>query len=334
VAPWETHWAHQSPGDIAPARSLSESENRIDDYIRSTLVRQGLAPAPRAQKPVLLRRLSLDLTGLPPTPQLMESFLKDDSPGAYQRVIDTLLNSPRFGERWTSMWLDLARYADSRSYERDRDRSIWQYRDWVIDAFNQDLSFDQFTVEQIAGDLLDNISYNQLITNAFNQNTLSNGEEGTENEEYRVAAVIDRVTTTWEVWQGTTMSCVQCHSHPYDPIKHEDFFESYDFVNQTLDHDHVSEFPSLVTFKKADQEKLEKIMGYVARQGDGAQVQAQRKRLTLQEPRWRPHSFSSVKNAVFTDRADEDYLFVRDGAQFQLPRPEIPELAAIHLSYR
>ncbi|MTB50994.1 DUF1553 domain-containing protein [Lewinella sp. W8] len=333
-AAWAPHWAYQPPREIAPEERAPHGHNLIDDYVYGRLVGKDLAPAPRAQKSVLLRRLSLDLTGLPPSPALMEDFLQDDTPGAYQRMVDSLLNATAFGERWASMWLDLARYADSRGYERDRDRSIWQYRDWVIDAFNQDLPFDRFTIEQLAGDLLNESNDNNLIATAFHRNTLSNGEGGTENEEYRVAAVIDRVNTTWEVWQGTTMSCVQCHSHPYDPIKHEDFYRSYDFFNQTLDHDHVSEFPSLITHTKVNQAKLENILGHIAIAGDGAQVQAWRDRLLLQEPRWRPHSFTSVQNAVFTDRADEDYLFVRNGAQFQPPTPDIPEVAALHLSYR
>jgi hypothetical protein len=149
-----------------------------------------------------------------------------DSPKAYEQVVDRLLASPRYGERWAAMWMDLARYADSKGYEKDLQRNIWQYRDWLIKAFNEDKPFDEFTIEQLAGDLLPDPTDEQLIATAFHRNTMNNDEGGTDDEEFRVAAVIDRVNTTWNVWQATTMECVQCHSHPYDPIRHEDYYKS------------------------------------------------------------------------------------------------------------
>lgn len=268
-ANWEDHWAY-----IAPDRSIrppsvgnSFARNGIDRFIFQKLQQEGLTPSPEADKATLLRRVSLDLTGLPPTPQLAADFLHDTSPNAYEKLVDKLLQSPHFGERWASMWLDLARYADSKGYEKDLERSIWRYRDWVIDAFNRDMPFDQFTVEQLAGDLLPatdvTTTENRLIATAFHRNTMANDEGGTNDEEFRNMALIDRVGTTWEVWQGTTMGCVQCHSHPYDPIRHEDFYKFLAFFNNTQDCDLYNEKPKLYTFAPDRERDVNRLMTWI-----------------------------------------------------------------------
>lgn len=334
-AKWETHWAYQAVKPVVVPEDKSDwSQSPIDNFVLSRLQKDSLAPAPRAQKAVLLRRLSLDLIGLPPTPEEVKEFVNDHRPEAYSEAVDRLLNSPRFGEHWASRWLDLARYADSRGYERDRARSIWQYRDWVIQAFNKDLPFDDFTIQQLAGDQLPERSENQLLATAFHRNALSNDEGGTNNEEYRAVTVMDRVNTSWEVWLGTTMACVQCHSHPYDPIRHEDYYSSYAFFNQSVDHDHVSESPYLVTYHQEEEQKLQKIANWlqeVAR----PQVQGEwTKMLKLREPRIRPYAFTDVQGGIFTDRADEDFMFVHDSNYFALPLKNLDEVDAIHLSYQ
>ncbi|MEM9672483.1 MAG: DUF1553 domain-containing protein [Bacteroidota bacterium] len=263
-AEWEDHWAYISPKtDIDPPKVENGSiRNDIDRFVYAKLRENNLTPAPEANKEVLLRRLYLDLTGLPPTPEEAEAFLNDSEEDAYERLVDHLLTSPHFGERWAAMWLDLARYADTKGYEKDLNRSIWKYRDWVINAFNQDMSFDQFTVEQLAGDLLPQPDQNQLIATAFHRNTMANDEGGTDNEEFRVAAVVERVGTTFEVWQSTTMACVQCHSHPYDPIRHEEFYRFMAFFNNTEDRDIYNEQPNLFTYEE-NTEEVENILTWV-----------------------------------------------------------------------
>ncbi|MEM8968596.1 MAG: DUF1549 domain-containing protein, partial [Bacteroidota bacterium] len=263
-AKWEDHWAYIPPEkDIRPPKVENSSiRNNIDRFVYTKLQANDLTPASEAEKEVLLRRLYLDLIGLPPTPEEAESFLNDPSEDAYEKLVDHLLASPHFGERWAAMWLDLARYADTKGYEKDLNRSIWKYRDWVINAFNQDVPFDQFTVEQLAGDLLANPTQDQLIATAFHRNTMANDEGGTDNEEFRVAAVVERVGTTFEVWQSTTMACVQCHSHPYDPIRHEEFYRFMAFFNNTEDSDIYNEQPNLFTYEE-NTEKVRTILTWV-----------------------------------------------------------------------
>ena len=239
------------------------AKNPIDQFVYRKFNEVGLSPNPEADKHSLIRRLSLDVTGLPPTLQEIDSFLEDRSPKAYEKLVDRLLASPHFGERWASMWLDLARYADSKGFEKDTNREIWKFRDWLINAFNQDMPFDQFSIEQLAGDLLPNPTEEQLIATAFHRNTLANDEGGTDNEEFRVAAVVERTATTYEVWQGTTMACVQCHSHPYDPFKQEEFYESMAFFNNAADNDSYSEQPKLFTYSPENENKVKELLAYV-----------------------------------------------------------------------
>ncbi|MEL6589351.1 MAG: DUF1553 domain-containing protein, partial [Bacteroidota bacterium] len=230
----------------------------------------GLAPNPSADKAKLLRRLSLDLTGLPPDSMIAQQFLQDTSQQAYPYLVDTLLSLPSFGEHWASMWLDLARYADSKGYEKDLNRQIWPYRDWVIQALNEDMSFDQFTIEQLAGDLLPSPSESQLIATGFLRNSMANDEGGTDDEEFRVAAQIERVGTSWEVWMGTTMACVQCHSHPYDPIRMEDFYSFMAYLDNTVDNDLYNEQPKLYRYADSSREAVQEKIDWVMNQTEAA----------------------------------------------------------------
>ena len=267
-AQWETHWAYNKPEQQQPpvARNASWVNNGIDLFILDGLDKQGLKPAREASCSTLMRRVSLDLTGLPPVPEDVDAFCKDLAPNAYEKVVDELLANPGFGERWAAMWLDLARYADSKGYEKDGPRTIWKYRDWVIDAFNDDMPFDQFTIEQLAGDLLPDPSEAQLIATAFHRNTMNNDEGGTDDEEFRMASVIDRINTTWEVWMGTTMACVQCHSHPYDPFTQKEYYEFLAFFNNTADKDTPNEYPTIKTFADSQRVEVESLVAWFASQ--------------------------------------------------------------------
>ena len=228
------HWAYQplDPGEIPTPQNAAWVRNPIDAYVLAKLEAAGIEPSPEADRNTLLRRLSLDLLGLPPTPEQVAEFLQDDQPGAYGRLVDRTLASPHFGERWGRHWLDLARYADSDGYEKDRPRpNAWRYRDWVIKAINDDMPFDQFTIEQMAGDLLPEPSPENHLATAFHRQTLTNTEGGTDQEEFRVAAIVDRVNTIGSAWLGLTVGCAQCHSHKYDPLTQVEYYELFAFFN-------------------------------------------------------------------------------------------------------
>ncbi|MCY7349530.1 MAG: DUF1553 domain-containing protein [Cytophagaceae bacterium] len=272
-AEWEDHWAYLPPNQALspPEAGTGWAKNGIDRFVSQKLQTEKLTPAPEADLAVLHRRLSLDLTGLPPTPAEHARFRADRRPNAYEWEVDRLLASPAFGERWASLWLDLARYADSKGYEKDLPRTVWKYRDWVIDDFNHDMPFDQFTVEQLAGDRIRNRNgasptESQLIATAFHRNTMANDEGGTNDEEFRNVALLDRVGTTWEVWQGTTMTCVQCHSHPYDPIRHEDFYRFAAYFNNTQDRDIYNEKPNFQSFEKAEKQHVARLFEWIETQ--------------------------------------------------------------------
>ncbi|AWW30216.1 hypothetical protein DN752_08815 [Echinicola strongylocentroti] len=257
-AKWQDHWSFVAPQQPnLPEIDLAEWEsNPIDQFILAKMDEKGLQPSPEAAPSTLARRLSLDLVGLPPTAEMIKNLQEDPSSQNYEKLVDELLASDHFGEKWASMWLDLARYADSKGYEKDAHRDMWKYRDWVINAFNEDMPFDRFTIEQLAGDLLPTPTKDQLIATGFHRNTMTNDEGGTDDEEFRVAAVLDRVNTTWEVWQGITFACVQCHSHPYDPIRHDEYYEFYAFLNNTADKDASPvESPVLPVFTEIGQKK-------------------------------------------------------------------------------
>lgn len=242
---YDKHWAYQAPGKSAPPAPRREgwAVNEVDRFLLARMEREGFTPSPEADRRTLARRLSLDLTGLPPTWAEVEAFEKDARPDAYEHFVEALLKKATFGEHWASQWLDLARYADSSGYPSDEPREIWGYRDWVIQALNRNLPFDRFTIEQIAGDLLPDPKDDQLIATAFHRNTMTQNEGGTSDEEFRIAAVVDRVNTTLAVWMGTTMACAQCHTHKYDPITHKEYFQVYAMLNQSADADRKDEAP-------------------------------------------------------------------------------------------
>jgi hypothetical protein len=220
------HWAYVRPRRPEPpaAARADWPRNPIDRFVLARLEREKLQPSGEAPRSTLLRRVSLDLTGLPPTPEELKAFLDDSSPDAYERVVDRLLASPRYGERWARPWLDLARYADTNGYEKDNRRSIWKYRDWVIDAFNRDLPFDRFTIEQIAGDMLPDATTAQQIASGFHRNAMTNEEGGVDPNESMYEVLVDRANTTATVWLGTTLACAQCHNHKYDPFSQKDYY--------------------------------------------------------------------------------------------------------------
>src|SRR3989449_8755157 len=211
-------------GRLPEVRERSWVRNPIDAFVLERLEREGLPHSPEADRATLIRRVTLDLTGLPPTPAEVEAFLADKSPGAYEKLVDRLLQSPRYGERMATRWLDAARYADTNGYQTDGERSMWRWRDWVINAFNQNMPFDCFTIEQIAGDLLPNATLDQKIATGFNRNHRGNGEGGIIAEEYAAEYVVDRVDTTSTVWLGVTMGCARCHDHKYDPIWQKELY--------------------------------------------------------------------------------------------------------------
>jgi len=247
-AKWEDNWSFVAPKP-QPIPSVKQADwprQALDRFILARLEKEGLHPSPEAGRAELLRRASLDLTGLPPTAEEQAAFMADSSADAYEKQVDRLLASPRYGERWAAMWLDLARYADTKGYEADRERpGVWPYRDWVIDAFNRNLPYNKFVITQLAGDELPNATFEDRIATSFHRQTPNNDEGGTDDEEFRLVAVMDRSATTWSVLNGLTMNCVQCHSHPYDPIHHNEYYKSLAFFNTTQDADYPSDAPVL-----------------------------------------------------------------------------------------
>ena len=245
-AVYAKHWSYEKPSRPALPEINDRSwvSNEIDVFTLNQLEERNLSPEVEAERAILIRRTYLDLTGIPPSLESLEHFLQDPSPTWYSNLINSLIGSDNFGEHWARQWLDLARYADSAGYADDPMRTIWAYRDYVIDAFNQNKPFDQFTIEQIAGDLLPNPEDEQLVATAFHRNTKTNNEGGTSDEEFRNAAIIDRVNTTYSVWMGTTMACAQCHDHKYDPLSQEDYFRSFAILNNTADSDRRDEAPT------------------------------------------------------------------------------------------
>ena len=236
-APWGTHWAFTAPRRpgvprVANAAAAARVRNPIDSFVFARLEQEKLLPSPPTDRAALLRRVSFDLTGLPPTPAEVDAFVADRSPGAYERVVDRLLASPGYGERWAWDWLDVARYADTNGFQGDPERTMWPWRDWVVNALNANMPYDQFTIEQLAGDLLPNATTEQKLASGFHRNNMFNGEGGRIPEETRVENVFDRVETTATVWLGSTFTCARCHDHKYDPITQKDYFAMYDIFNQ------------------------------------------------------------------------------------------------------
>ncbi len=358
-AEWGDHWAYVSVKQTALPNEAEEGwkKNGIDNFVLQKLKENKLPHSPQADKNTLLRRASLDLIGLPATENLSDKFLNDKTDKAYETLIDSLLANKHFGEKWTPMWLDLARYADTKGYERDDNRQIWHYRDWLINAFNNDKPYNEFLTEQLAGDLMPNADDDKLIATAFNRNTMTNDEGGTENEEFRTAAVIDRVNTTWQALMGTTFACVQCHSHPYDPFKYDEYYKFLAFFNNTRDEDTEADFPLLRQYSDSANEKLNELLSWLKQNTDDKNYneiklflktwQPSVNSLTsdefinseLQDSKWlsfRNHASARLKSVDLTNKNHLIFrydAFIKDGiVQFHADKPGGPLLAAINLT--
>ena len=266
-AKYAIHWSYVKPVRIEPPAATEDwrdwPQGAIDRFALSAMRARGLHPSAEADRYALARRVFLDLTGVPPTIEEADAFAKSDDREAYEKLVDVLLQRPTYGEHWARMWLDLARYADSAGYADDPPRTIWAYRDWVTRAINENKPFDEFTIEQIAGDLLPNPTNEQLIATAFHRNTLTNSEGGTQDEEFRNAAVVDRVNTTMAVWMATTMACAQCHTHKYDPISQREYFESFAIFDNTEDADRKDEAPVLRIYTDAQRGRILELLARV-----------------------------------------------------------------------
>ena len=269
---WSEHWSFVPPAEPSEPvlKNRAWGRSKTDRLILAHLEAAGLKPSPEATPAEWLRRVTLDLVGLPPTPEDYASYLQDrraNPAKAKEQIVDRLLASPHFGERWAVMWLDLARYSDTYGFEKDPHRDIWPWRDWVIRAFNEDMPFDAFTIKQLAGDLLPEPKAEDLLATAFHRNTQNNTEGGTDDEEYRIAAVLDRVNTTWTAWNATTFGCVQCHSHPYDPIEKQDYYRFAAFFNNTEDCDQNDDYPRMLfpldLSKRAEAAELQREAGRI-----------------------------------------------------------------------
>ncbi|MGH9204701.1 MAG: DUF1549 domain-containing protein, partial [Vicinamibacterales bacterium] len=268
----------------------------------------------------LIRRASLDLRGLPPTPQEVDEFVSDADPRAYEKLLERLLADPAYGERWARMWLDQARYADSRGYGSDPLRpNAWRFRDWLIDAFNTNQPYDQFTIEQIAGDLLPDVTLDQKVATGFHRNTMTNTEGGTDDEEFRVAAVKDRVDTTMVVWMGLTMGCAKCHTHKFDPISHKEYYSFFAIFNQTADSDKGDDAPFINAPTPQYEAQVKAIDAEIADvkaklEADTPELAAERTKWEESlkvAAQWQPLDFSELKsagNATLTKRDDGSIL--------------------------
>jgi mono/diheme cytochrome c family protein len=339
-AEWGDHWAYTptkmpevpNKGLFSSIFSLGRWENNdIDYFIKEKLDDNNLKPQPEADRNALIRRVCLDLTGLPPTTELFKKYEKNDADNWYEQLVDELLASKTYGERWASMWLDLARYSDSRGYQKDNGRNIWRYRDWTIDAFNADMPFDKFTTEQLAGDLLPNPSKNQLIATAFHRNTMNNDETGTVDEEFRVAAVIDRINTTFDVFQGTTFACVQCHSHPYDPFKHDEYYKMMAFFNNTRDEDTIDEAPNWREFSDKDEIKLKQFIKTLpSSTGGGTGGGGFEHFIRTLEPRHHAHYADNYVNGTL---AGDRNIAIRHNGSCRLPSINLTNKAYFLMAY-
>ena len=287
-AEYQPHWSLLAPraAPLPPVQKADWPRNEIDHFVLARLENAGLAPSAEVDKVTLLRRVTLDLTGLPPTPREVDAFLADSSPAAYEGVVERLLASPRYGERMAMDWLDAARYADTNGYFRDNARQAWPWREWVINAFNRNLPFDQFTIEQLAGDLLPNATTEQKIATGFNRNHMVTGESGIIDEEYRVEYVADRLETTSTVWMGLTVGCARCHDHKFDAILQRDYYQLFSFFNNGPETGLVKEDDPPPTLDVATPEQRAELEGLrAARQGAEAKFDqlAQPLRATIAE---------------------------------------------------
>lgn len=330
-APWGDHWAYIPVKAVeVPEEGDDWARNSIDHFIYDKLKEQDLSPSAEADKNVLLRRASLDIIGMPATASLSKKFLTDNSAKSYETLVDSLLASTHYGEKWTAMWLDLARYADTKGYERDDSRVIWRYRDWLIDAFNSDMPYNQFLTEQIAGDLLPNPSDAQYIATAFHRNTMTNDEGGTDNEEFRTAAVMDRVNTTWEVLMGTTFACVQCHSHPYDPFTHEEYYKFLAFFNNSRDDDTEADYPLLRHFNEDMKQQLQSVTGWLKKNTSAEKAFKWNRFIRTWEPSI--HSLTA-DNFINCELMDTKWLVFRNNAVARLKQVSMQDVDQLILRY-
>ena len=321
-AEYETHWSFKTPHkQLLPDIKRKEWPlSPIDHFVLKKLETENLPISKDASKRTWIRRVFLDITGLPPTIEQAEKFHKDQENDAYEKVVDHLLASDTYGEHWARMWLDLARFADTKGYEKDLHRDMWRYRDWVIKALNEDMPYDQFTIEQIAGDMLPNPSPDQILATAFHRNTMENDEGGTDDEEFRIAAVKDRVDTTIQVWMGLTMGCAKCHTHKYDPISIQDYYSFYAMFNQTEDADRVTPIVPTPTSEQARQQKE------IQKKISQLQISLQEKPETFQkdldnwkgkfknQPLWEPFTLvkTESKHGVILEQGADGTLQAKD----------------------
>ncbi len=333
-AEWQEHWAFVDPKEVAVEKVSDESwpNSKIDRFVLQSLDSEGLKPAVEAPPEEWLRRASYDLTGLPPTFEELKAFkaaLKADGEKAYEAAADRLLASNDYGERWAAVWLDLARYSDTFGFEKDPHRNIWPYRDWVIRAFNKDMPYDQFTIEQLAGDLLPNPTADQRLATAFHRNTQNNTEGGTNDEEFRVAAVMDRVATTWTAWQATTFGCVQCHAHPYDPIEHDEYYQFTAFFNNSEDHDLDSDVPHMKVAN--DPKQIEEVSKMEVQMREWReQLNAVGLKLEQQDGQWKQLVFDQFEPTDGEFYVDESGALRNDGA---LSRRSVHKLSAAAVDF-
>lgn len=329
-AVWGEHWAYIALKPVpVPQPSTffglfdkkSEwAKNEVDHFIEQKFSEHSFSPSSRADKQTLLRRVSLDIIGMPARDELAKKYLQDSSDHAYSDLVDSLLASPHYGEKWTSMWLDLARYADTKGYERDDSRTIWKYRDWLIRAFNEDKPYDLFLTEQIAGDLLPGATDEQYIATAFHRNTMTNDEGGTDNEEFRTAAVLDRVNTTWQALMGTTFGCVQCHSHPYDPFKHDEYYQFMAFFNDSRDEDTEADYPLLRSYNDSMQRELKVVVNWLEKNISTAKGEEVYKFLKTWQPSYNSLTCDSFINS---ELSDTKWLALRNRAQCRLKHVDL-----------
>jgi hypothetical protein len=319
-APYQIHWSYSLPDRAQPPVIIKDDvsiHNAIDQFVLNRAHEKELSQSPLADRYSLARRAALDLTGLPPTLEEAEEFMQDTDVHAFEHYVDRLLKKQAYGEHWARHWLDQARYADSAGYADDPARTIWGFRDYVIRAFNDNKPFDDFTIEQLAGDLLADPTEEQLIATAFHRNTLTNNEGGTNDEEFRNVAVVDRVNTTWAVWMGTTMACAQCHTHKYDPISQEEYFQFFDILNQTEDADRRNEEPLITLHTKEQKAQIkslqtEKMELHQMLENPSAEIVAERQKwedMLLANPSWDRMKPSTVSAAGGTKLSiDEDQV--------------------------
>ncbi len=316
-AEWGRHWAYTTvEKQTIPNNKNEWVRNDIDHFILEKLKEENLSPSSEADKATLLRRVSLDITGLPPSEEIAKKYLNSKDPKAYEILIDDLLKSQAYGERWTALWMDVARYADTKGYEADLGRNIWKYRDWLIHAFNEDKPYDEFLIEQLAGDLLPNPDDAKYIATAFHRNAMCNDEGGTDNEEFRVAAVLDRVNTTWTGLMGTTFNCVQCHAHPYDPFKHDEYYKFMAFFNNSRDEDTEEEYPLLRHYKGEDSLKFVAFSNWVNANASPQNAKEKIHFLKTFQPSVNPLHFDQYKDAVLVGSHPE----IRNYGHARMPK--------------